>query len=60
MSSQLESQPPQVEADLKSLAQDVVARAMSSGASAAECVIREGDDFSPLVRCAVVETIKYS
>jgi len=60
MSSQLESQPPQVEADLKSLAQDVVARAMSSGASAAECVIREGDEFSTLVRLGEVETLKES
>ena len=60
MSTQLESQPPQVEADLKSLAQDVVARAMSSGASAAECVIREGDEFSTLVRLGEVETLKES
>ena len=44
--------------DLKSLAQDIVARAMSSGATAAECVIREGDEFSTLVRLGQVETLK--
>ena len=59
-SSQLETQPRQVEIDLKSLAQDVVSRAMSSGASAAECVIREGDEFSTLVRLGQVETLKES
>ena len=47
-----------VETDLKSLAQDLVSRAMSSGASAAECVIREGDEFSTLVRLGQVETLK--
>lgn len=58
-SSQLEKQP-QIESDLKSLAQDIVSRAMSSGASAAECVIREGDEFSTLVRLGQVETLKES
>jgi PmbA protein len=51
---------PQTETDLKSLAQDIVSRAMSSGASAAECVIREGDEFSTLVRLGQVETLKES
>src|SRR5215475_8691742 len=55
-----ETQSPQTETDLKSLAQDVVARAMSSGASAAECVVREGDEFSTLVRLGQVETLKES
>jgi PmbA protein len=50
----------QTETDLKSLAQDIVARAMSSGATAAECVIREGDEFSTLVRLGQVETLKES
>ena len=58
--SQLEKQAPQLETDLKSLAQDIVSRAISSGASAAECVIREGDEFSTLVRLGQVETLKES
>jgi PmbA protein len=59
-SSQLEPQVQLAETDLKSLAQDIVSRAMSSGASAAECVIREGDEFSTLVRLGQVETLKES
>src|SRR5881275_2717688 len=51
---------PQTETDLKSLAQDIVSRVMSSGATAAECVIREGDEFSTLVRLGQVETLKES
>src|ERR1051326_4979091 len=51
---------PHTETDLKSLAQDIISRAMSSGASAAECVIREGDEFSTLVRLGQVETLKES
>jgi PmbA protein len=50
----------QTETDLKSLAQDIVSRVMSSGATAAECVIREGDEFSTLVRLGQVETLKES
>jgi PmbA protein len=50
----------QTETDLKALAQDIVQRAMSAGASAAECVIREGDEFSTLVRLGQVETLKES
>jgi PmbA protein len=50
----------QTETGLKSLAQEIVARAMSSGASAAECVVREGDEFSTLVRLGQVETLKES
>jgi PmbA protein len=46
--------------DLKELASDIVARAMKSGASAAECVVREGDEFSTLVRLGQVETLKES
>src|SRR5258708_30642039 len=51
---------PITETDLKSLAQDIVSRATSAGASAAECVIREGDEFSTLVRLGEVETLKES
>src|SRR2546430_13284526 len=50
----------QTETDLKALAQDIVQRAMRSGATAAECVIREGDEFSTLVRLGEVETLKES
>jgi PmbA protein len=50
----------QVATDLKELAQEVVARAVASGATAAECVIREGDEFSTLVRLGQVETLKES
>src|SRR6266404_5849710 len=49
---------PQLETDLKELAQDIVRRAMTAGATAAECVIREGDEFSTLVRLGQVETLK--
>jgi PmbA protein len=50
----------QTETDLKSLAQDIVRRAMQRGATTAECVIREGDEFSTLVRLGQVETLKES
>lgn len=50
----------QTETNLKQLAQDIVKRAMSGGASAAECVVREGDEFSTLVRLGEVETLKES
>jgi PmbA protein len=44
--------------DLREIAQDLVKRAMSQGASAAEAVVREGDEFSTLVRLGQVETLK--
>lgn len=50
----------QIETDLRELAQDIVRRAVRYGASAAECVIREGDEFSTLVRLGQVETLKES
>ena len=46
--------------DLESLAADVVALAMRAGASDAESVIREGDEFSVNVRMGEVETLKES
>src|SRR5512138_2361956 len=58
MTTTLES--PKIETDLKEIAQDVVRRAMSGGASAAECVVREGDEFSTVVRLGQVETLKES
>jgi PmbA protein len=50
----------EVTIDLKSLATDVVRRAMKGGATAAECVVREGDEFSTVVRLGQVETLKES
>src|SRR5947207_1341359 len=49
---------PQIQTDLLDLAQDMVCRAMAGGATSAECVIREGDEFSTLVRLGQVETLK--
>ena len=46
--------------DLKELASDVVSRAVKSGASAAEAVVREGNEFSTVVRLGQVETLKES
>jgi PmbA protein len=51
---------PQLATELKDLAQDIVRRALAGGATAAECVIREGDEFSTLVRLGQVETLKES
>ena len=45
---------------MKELAQDIVQRAIQADATAAECVIREGDEFSTLVRLGEVETLKES
>src|ERR1700731_3104298 len=58
--TQLETRNPKFATDLRELAQDIVARAMSGGASGAECVIREGDEFSTVVRLGQVETLKES
>jgi PmbA protein len=46
--------------DLESLAADVVAQAMKAGATDAEAVVREGDEFSVNVRLGEVETLKDS
>ena len=59
MTTTLESSTQQ-STDLKSLAADVVQRALQGGASAAECVVREGDEFSTVVRLGQVETLKES
>ena len=53
-----ETENSKMQTDLKDLAQDIVRRAMAGGASAAECVVREGDEFSTLVRLGQVETLK--
>jgi PmbA protein len=46
--------------ELQQLAADIVVRATRAGASDAEVVIREGDEFSTLVRLGQVETLKES
>ncbi|MGB8029050.1 MAG: metallopeptidase TldD-related protein [Terracidiphilus sp.] len=46
--------------DLESLVSDVVAQAVKAGASDAEAVAREGDEFSVNVRMGEVETLKES
>src|ERR1700687_3970461 len=58
--TQLETRNQKLETDLRELAQDIVRRALSGGATAAECVIREGDEFSTVVRLGQVETLKES
>jgi PmbA protein len=58
--TELESRSPKLETDLKEVATDIVTRAMKGGATAAECVVREGDEFSTLVRLGQVETLKES
>jgi PmbA protein len=52
--------PPASALDLESLTADVVALAMKAGASDAEAVVREGDEFSVNVRMGEVETLKES
>lgn len=46
--------------DLKTFATDVVKRARTGGATAAEAVVAEGDEFSTVVRLGNVETLKES
>src|SRR5579863_8488939 len=46
--------------DLESLVADVVAKAVKAGATDAEAVAREGDEFSVNVRMGEVETLKES
>src|SRR6202451_4032475 len=58
--TQLETRNLPIETDLRELARDIVRRAVTGGASAAECVIREGDEFSTVVRLGQVETLKES
>jgi PmbA protein len=59
-STELEARNPKLETDLREIAADIVRRAMAGGATAAECVVREGDEFSTLVRLGQVETLKES
>jgi PmbA protein len=46
------------EISLRELAEDVVKRAMKSGATAAEAIVRDGTEFSTVVRMGEVETLK--
>ncbi len=57
-SAQLETRKEKLETDLRTLAQEVVRRAMQGGATAAECVVREGSEFATVVRLRQVETLK--
>jgi PmbA protein len=50
----------QSKTEMQQLAVDVVERALRAGATEAEAVIREGDEFSTLVRLGQVETLKES
>ncbi|MCU1322012.1 MAG: peptidase modulator of gyrase [Acidobacteriaceae bacterium] len=52
--------PSIVSSDLKQLASEVLAKAMKAGATDAEAVVYEGDEFSALVRLGQVETLKES
>ena len=52
--------PTDTTADLKQLASDVLARALKAGATDAEAVVYEGDEFSVKVRLGHVETLKES
>src|SRR5438876_5365122 len=60
MTTTLETAETKLTLDLKELATDVVRRATKGGATAAECVVREGDEFSTVVRLGQVETLKES
>ena len=52
--------PTQTTTDLKNIASDVLARALKAGATDAETVVYEGDEFSALVRLGQVEQLKES
>ena len=60
MTTTLETSETTPVTDPRQLASDLVRRAMKGGATAAECVVREGDEFSTLVRLGQVETLKES
>src|SRR5512135_3125518 len=60
MTTTVEDTTKQSSVDLKSLATEVVRRATAAGATAAECVVREGTEFATVVRLGQVETLKES
>ncbi len=49
-----------VQLDLRDIATSVIERAMKGGATAAECVARDGTEFSTVIRLGEVETLKES
>jgi PmbA protein len=51
---------PTVQLELRDIAASVIERAMKLGATAAECVARDGTEFSTVVRLGEVETLKES
>jgi PmbA protein len=51
---------PTVQLELRDIATSVIERAMKLGATAAECVARDGSEFSTVVRLGEVETLKES
>ncbi|MGA2277911.1 MAG: TldD/PmbA family protein [Terracidiphilus sp.] len=57
---EVSAHPDPTALDLESLAADVVDMAMKAGATDAEAVAREGDEFSVNVRMGQVETLKDS
>src|SRR5580698_321677 len=52
--------PAETKSDLQQLAQDVLNRALKAGATDAEAVVYEGDEFGAKVRLGQVETLKES
>ncbi|MGE5322646.1 MAG: TldD/PmbA family protein [Actinomycetota bacterium] len=46
------------EVDLREVVEDVVARAMKGGATAADAIVRDGTEFSTVVRMGEVESLK--
>ncbi|HET9180546.1 MAG TPA: metallopeptidase TldD-related protein [Candidatus Angelobacter sp.] len=46
------------ETDLREIAEDVIARAMKGGACAADAIVRDGSEFSTVVRMGEVESLK--
>ena len=50
--------PTQIATDLKTIASDVLSRALKAGASDAETVLYQGDEFSAQVRLGQVEQLK--
>lgn len=46
--------------DLRTIATNVIARATRAGATAAEAIVRDGSEFSTVVRMGQVETLKES
>lgn len=46
------------EVDLREVVEDVIARAMKGGATAADAIVRDGTEFSTVVRMGEVESLK--